>query len=190
MVGSARKASLGSADRSGVGKTLAGIASSLAIWLGVVAVFYPPILAIQLWDPLDNSLYWVGLAVGCAVAGLLFGVPIRGRRDGSWRLLGLLAPLWTIFFVVGANVWFDRSPAMPHASRYLGRTHPSKGPGAYRLASWRRPGTEEQIFGNDMTLATALWRALGAGDAGTPVVVTTHAGALGWEWIADIARAP
>lgn len=177
-----------------VRKTAASVGFSLAIWLVMVAIFYPPILAAQLWDPLDNSLYWVGLGVGCAVAGITLGAPIPRRWDGSWRLLGFVAPLWMVFLVVGGNVWFDRSPAVPHVSRYLGVTHPSKGPGAFRLSSWRKAGTEEQLFANDLRLAGALGRALGplgsGAKEGTPLVVTTRAGALGWEWIADFGPAP
>jgi hypothetical protein len=123
--------------KSGIVKVALVVAQILGTYLMLVAIVCPPILAAELWDPLDNSLYWAGFGVGCAACALTFGVPIRGRRDQTWRLLGCLAPPWTIFFAAGANAWFDRSPAVPHASRYLGRAPSSKRAGAYRVA-WLR----------------------------------------------------
>jgi len=176
------------ASRNVVVKILLGIANPLLVSLMMVALLYPPFLAEDFWDPLDNTLYWAGFGIGCALAAVLM-VPIRWGRDGNWRLLGFFAPTWMSFFAVGANVWFDRSPAVLHGSRYVGHTYTSKGRGSFRLASWRKPGAEERIVGNSPAVSVALGSAL-AGNAavGTPVVVTTHAGALGWEWVALVRK--
>ncbi len=160
---------------------------SLVVWLVMTLFVGPLLLAWNLWDPLDYSPYFVCLAGGAAVA---FGV---------WRLDKLLPstvppgflrlavicwlPCLAVGVGLGTNMLLDGSPAATHAAVFLGYHHPQKGPRRVRFASWRKPGTEERLTCN-AGRSRVVCLNLKPGD---PVTVTTHSGALGWEWVERVA---
>ncbi|HEX3777858.1 MAG TPA: hypothetical protein VHV51_25495 [Polyangiaceae bacterium] len=165
-------------------------ANSLVVWALLMVFVLPPVLAWNLWDPLDTSPYLICFVfgVGCSfVAWRVWQLPRFKDRKSS---MGVYVLLWAPFLAVGvglgSNVVFDRSPSARHDTTFLGFIRYTKQPMRARLASWRKPGTDERFK------CTPFGRAICFElNGGEPVTVITHHGALGWEWIADVAvRAP
>jgi hypothetical protein len=83
------------------------------------------------------------------------------------------------------NRLLDSSPPMENASALIAVERSGKGGQVFVLRSWREGRAAERIH-----RALLVESALHAGiPAGTPLVVTTRAGALGWEWVERIAVA-
>jgi hypothetical protein len=158
---------------------------SLAIWLSMVLLISPLLLAWDLWDPLDTLPYLICFAFGSLIT-LSWYVFVRLTHSSFRSCLLLLfvvwAPVWMIGVGLGSNVLLDRSPRMRHETTFLGYAYPTKGPSHARFDSWRKPGTVE-------TFTCTMLR----GDhcftmpKGQRVVVISGRGALGWEWIDDFA---
>ena len=165
-----------------------GLGYSLGVWLLMTLYAAPWLLAWNLWDPLDFLPYLECFAVGGAVSLVVWRLsrllpPAAGH--GSLQL-GIIcwAPCLAIGVGLGANVLFDRSLAVTHATVFLGHQNAHKGPSHVRFASWRKSGTEERLTCM-MARSPSLCPDMQPGD---PAAVTTHRGALGWEWVEQVAR--
>lgn len=159
---------------------------SVVVWLVMVLYVAPLLVAWSVWDTLDQLPYWLCLLVGVVVSVVAWQVA-KWRAGpaplGMWRLGAIgWAPCVAVAAGLGGNVLFDSSPAVAHEVEFLGYHSGQKGPTRAHFASWRTPGEKEQVACN-------FWRQseiclpLKSGDK---VVVTTHAGALGWEWIEGV----
>lgn len=156
---------------------------SLVVWLMLVIYVAPPLLAWNLWDPLDTLPYWLCLAVGAGATGVGFRLWPAGRPSFvRVFLLAWAAPLAVAVGLAG-NVLLDNSPPLPHATRFLGLGSRHKGPSQARFASWREPGGEERVTCS----AWRMDRFCYGREPNSAVVVTTRRGTFGWEWIESVA---
>jgi len=171
----------------GLGQVLVGLLLAFA-WAA------PMILARSLADTLDRAPYLISLAIGLGAA-ILLGVArwpeLRGARatrvGASATLLAILfLPTWAIAVGLGANRLFDRSTSVAHACRVLEWQHPAKGSARCLVSSWRDRPTEAVSAALLGDAATDDGRFPRACTPGRSIVVSTRAGALGWEWIADV----
>ena len=160
---------------------------SLVVWLVMVLYVAPLLVAWNLWDPLDSLPYVLCLLVGItlAIVGWQLAKWRAGQQPiGMWRLGAIgWAPCVAVAAGLGANVLLDSSPAVAHEVLFLGYHSGQKGPTRAHFASWRASGEKEQVtcsFWRGQELCLPL-------QSGDKVVVTTHAGALGWEWIESVA---
>lgn len=160
---------------------------SLVVWLVMTLFAAPVLLAWNLWDPLDYLPYFVCLGVGVTVAIGAWRINEQLPSAAAHGFLRLAVICWLPCLAVGvglaANTLLDRSPAATHAAVFLGYHHPQKGQSRVRFASWRKSGTEERLTcsaGRSQAVCLNL-------KPGDPVTVTTHSGALGWEWVAHVA---
>ena len=158
----------------------------IVVWALTTTFVAPLLVAWQRWDPLDTLPYLLCLGAGlaCSVAVYhLWQLPMFRERRSS---LGVLFVVWAPFLAVGiglgSNVVFDRSAPVRHDTIFLGYVSEQKGPIRESFASWRKPGAKEKLKCTTFARASCV-------DAkpGQRVTVTTHHGALGWEWIADLA---
>jgi hypothetical protein len=171
--------------KEGATKTKWAWTYSLVVWLAMVLYFAPLLVANNLWDPLDVLPYWLCLGVGVAGAGLGFRL-WRDPRPNPLRLCVLAwTPMLAIALGLGVNVLLDRSLAVPHPTRFLGFASRQKGPTQARFASWRDAAGEERISCSPLR-STTFCSGL---EPQRSVIVTTHRGALGWEWIESIEPA-
>jgi hypothetical protein len=161
-------------------------AYSVVVWLVMVLYVAPLLIAWNLWDTLDELPYLVCLLVGGVLSAVGWQVA-KWRAGhaplGMWRLGAIgWAPCVAVAAGLGGNALLDSSPAVAHEVLFLGYHSGQKGPTRAHFASWRTPGDKEKVACN-------FWRQseiclpLKSGDK---VVVTTHAGALGWEWIEGV----
>jgi hypothetical protein len=144
--------------------------------------------------PLDGSATLVGIGAGLGL-WVLFAIAlvrvVRGKSDSLRRagLMGLptlfLIPMATLSALVWANRELDTSPLVDHPTT-ITRTWSTrqKSTTYYHLdvASWR-PG--ERVQSLNVSPAFYSRSKLGSG-----IVVTTHAGKLGWEWVDSFRLLP
>ena len=158
---------------------------SLKVWLVMTVYAAPLLLAWTLWSPLDSLPYGICLAIGGALS---FGVWRVGKTSSDVRRrqirLGIICwlPCLAIGVGLGANLLFDASPGVAHDTFFVRHESAHKGPSHVRLSSWREIKAEERV-------TCTGWRSERLCPylpAGTPVVVTTHRGALGWEWVESV----
>jgi hypothetical protein len=183
----APRASRGTLGRVNAGASKANWGYSLLIWLVMVLYVAPLLVAWNLWDTLDALPYLLCLVVGAGCSWVAWRLR---RRRASTAPLGVLgfaliawAPCLGVAVGLGANQMLDHSPAIAHDASFLGYRRAHKGPDHARFSSWREPGGEER-------LTCSSWRQAelcGPLKVGAQVVVTTHGGALGWEWVERIA---
>lgn len=158
---------------------------SIVVWLALVLYVAPLLVANNLWDPLDMLPYWLCLGAGVGGAGLGFRL-WRDHRPNPIRLFVLAwTPMLAIGLGLGANVFLDRSLPVRHTTRFLGFSSRQKGPTQARFVSWREAGSEERVTCSALRSATFCSGL----EPQRAVVVTTHRGALGWEWIEAIEPA-
>jgi hypothetical protein len=160
--------------------------SWLVLWVMTLLVFVPRFAWWHRWDPLDTYPDFLCLGAGALASVAVWRVwalpRFRERKSCLLVLLPLWLPMLAIGVGLGSNVVLDRSPAVRHDTTFLGYDSPLKGSRRARLASWRKSGAEETFtcdgFRSDLCFVMAR---------GQRVTVITHRGALGWEWIADLA---
>ena len=117
------------------------------------------------------------------VAALLFairGETTKSRAARFFSVLGIGAPFATMFLFGHLCTWnalLDDSPPIEHRVDVLDAGRKARGQRRLEVPSWRAPGERE-----------VLWISVGVADSPT-LIVTTRAGALGYEWIDDV-RAP
>lgn len=124
-----------------------------------------------------GALVWVLLVLVAAAFH-------RGGPDSLLRviiaaLMNLWLPFLTFFFLRSANVRLDESQAVAHAATVsrLWTTTTKEGPRCWvALTSWR---TGEDVV--ELDPPCLITNELRPGDQAT---VITHAGKLGWEWVA------
>ncbi len=162
---------------------------------GVVAGVGLLMLAVQVgWSPpIDQAgalAFGLGGGLAVAVAVVLAGVAAwRGQSDGLRRVAavavaGLLAgPVSGYAAVCWANQQLDTSPAVDHATKVTDKWVAERRGARSRIevASWR-PGEPGVVVAVTPALVGRVMR-------GDTVVVVSHAGRLGWEWV-DGCRLP
>jgi len=160
---------------------------SVVVWLVMVLYAVPLLVAWNLWDPLDHLPYVLCSSGGVGLSFVAWKVAKRqvGEKPlGSLRLGAIgWAPCVAVALGLGGNVLLDSSPAVAHETVFLGYHSGQKGPTRARYASWREASNDERVtctFWRGQQLCLPL-------KAGDKVVVTTHRGALGWEWIESVA---
>jgi hypothetical protein len=137
----------------------------------------------------------------CLAAGLVVAAFLAYRRwraprgeplpPGSSRRLvravlrSVGPPCWALALGLFGNRLLDNAPPVEQPSRLLRVTRPSKGPDRYYVASWR-PGRQAELL---LRPGLRLEGVHGATPPGTPLVVVTHPGAFGWEWVGAVRRA-
>lgn len=164
-----------------------GFGYSIVVWLVMVLYLAPLLVAWGLWDTLDQLPYFLCLLAGIALSVVGWQVAkwrASPQPVGMWRLGAIgWAPCLAVALGLGCNVLLDSSPAVSHEVLFLGYHSGQKGPTRAHFGSWRVPGDKEQVSCNfwrqhEICLPLQL---------GAKVVVTTHEGALGWEWIESVA---
>jgi len=150
-------------------------------------IFTIMLLPFRVPAPLGDSVLYAGIGGGLALWALaMTGVVrfLRGRSDSLRRIgavfiatLGLL-PWGTYEALCGANRTLDPSPAIGHPTSIVRVwTSRSKSNTYFHVdvASWR---PDEAIVSLNVSSAFAQRAAVGR-----KIVVTTHAGKFGWEWV-------
>jgi hypothetical protein len=168
-----------------VGKRRAAWPPVVALMLGATS----PVLFLGIAGnaPIDHTPRRIGILGGLALWALLtllLGRLMRGRSDSLRRValfsFGLLIAV--PFGLYGAIAWtnrsLDTSPAVDHTTtitRVWSERHKNSTSFYVEVASWR-PGEETVQLSVSSTFASNANPGLG-------IVVTTHAGHLGWEWV-------
>lgn len=178
----------------------------------------PVFLAKQFADPIDLRPYFEGFGAGLVLGvALSRGLVILARRGfpgltsvrvGPWVLaIIVLAPTWTVGGALGINRGLDHSAATNHETRTLAWEVPTKSRARCRVTSWR--GHASEVVSDNLVMAAEAttperpvsqapatngitkphWPYPRACVPGTPLIVASHPGALGWEWIESV-RAP
>lgn len=158
---------------------------SLMVWLVMLVYAAPLLLAWTMWGPLDTLPYWICFVVGASLSLAVwrFSKPPSDARQRQVRL-GTICwlPCLAISVGLGSNMLLDGTPGVAHDSFFVRHDSRGKGPPHVRLASWREVKAEER-------LTCTSWRREDLCPplrSGAPVVVTTHEGALGWEWVEKV----
>lgn len=167
------------------------------VWISAAGLFLATGLALTLFGSIRIVRPpWIAAGVLCVVVILAIAIPLgrawskEGTRAGKpvraflhALLPAALAGMMTSWIVVrgylpAINAWFDDSPAEQHRVNVQ-----SFGSGKMRryihVDSWR--GNESEF----VQVSTDLARA-----RPPQVVVTTRAGALGFEWVVEVVAAP
>jgi len=175
---------------SGLGQVLIGLLLLFA-WAA------PVILAKLFADTLDRAPYLISLSAGIGAAVLLAvarwpsirGALSSGGSAGAGTTALLLAvtfcPTWAVGIALGANRAFDRSSPVARECRVLEWQRPAKGRARCLVTSWRGQPAESLSD----TLLQGGAREGEAGIVCTPgqtLLVSTRAGWLGWQWIAEV----
>lgn len=134
----------------------------------VLLIFLPSGEHVRWWG------FWLGLTVGAVYWWLTVRILTRALRHWEHKglLLAILLPyqLWTgCAFVSFCNRGLDSSAATPHMITVLKHEKRTKGNDQLVVQHWREG---EAPFGIE-----------GYHDAGTVLLVQTHEGAWGLEWI-------
>jgi hypothetical protein len=164
--------------------------------LGLVfgAMAMPIMLGLAGHAPLDVAAKTTGIGGGFALWALVVAalvVTLRGRSD-SLRRIALLSfaalfavPAGVYAGLVGANRGLDASPAVDHPTTVT-QVWTSRGKNTtyfhVAVASWR---PEERTVSLDVS--QGFYSKV---KAGSRMVVTTHEGRLGWEWVDTFRVAP
>ena len=172
----------------------------------------PLFLPMQLADPIDNLPYFecfgAGIFLGVALPrGLVVlarkGVPgLTSFRVWDWVPMTIMCtvfmPPWAVFLGLGANRWLDHSLATEHLTQTRAWELSAKARARCRVTSWRGRASEEVtdqfISAAEATsperevpgrhgAAQTFWIYPRACVPLTPLIVASHPGALGWEWI-------
>jgi hypothetical protein len=158
---------------------------SLMVWLVMVVYAAPLLLAWTMWAPLDTLPYWICLAAGAASAlgAWRFSKPPSDARQRQVRL-GVICwlPCLAIGVGLGSNRLLDSTPGVAHDAFIVRYDAAQKGPPHLRLSSWREAQSEERLTCTS-SRREDICPSL---RPGAPVVVTTHEGALGWEWVEKV----
>ncbi len=175
---------------SGLGQVFTGVVL-VALWAA------PLVLARLRADTLDRAPYAISLAAGVGVAVLLGALrwpALRGalaggggaRAGATLTVIALgFCPPWAVGVGLGVNRLLDRSPPTTHVCRVLQWQPRAKGPARCRVSSWRDREAE-------VLTAAQVQSAADEGPVparcvpGRSLQVTTRAGALGWEWVAEV----
>jgi hypothetical protein len=171
---------------------------ALALVLVLVALFgsvlgIPALmLSLWLWNPAGDEPFPVGFLLGFVlwfVSVPLVFLAVR-RRSTSLRDFGMYAgfsllavPLWTMAMLLAVNGAFDTSPPVAHdqvvVSRWLSR---GKSTNYYVRMTPVAAGDH----GYQLRIDRNTYQSLGEG---ARAVVTTRAGALGYEWLISVRPA-
>lgn len=95
----------------------------------------------------------------------------------------LLLPSWISSALICANRFLDSSPALENHSRFLHIERRHKGPDRVIIKSWK-DSSSTIWFSINSSLNLRFALTLERGD---PLIIKTHRGILGWEWIESIA---
>jgi hypothetical protein len=170
--------------------------SQVGVVVTMVVLFlaWPFAMGLMGRGPIDRGATLVGLAGGLALWAVLtfaLAMVVRGKSD-SLRRLGMLAgpsllciPMTTYGAVVWANRELDTSPPVDHPTTVQRMwTSRPKNTTYYHLdvASWR-PGEVTQSLNVSPAFYSRSKQGMG-------IVVTTHAGKLGWEWVDTFRLTP
>jgi len=161
------------------------VAALLAVTALITVV---PVFALTSAAPsLDGSSTLVGIGGGLALWVLVTLAAARGLRGRSTSLAEIvfvavvalfLVPPSTYWAVCWANRELDTSPAVDHRTR-ITRSWTTRNKSSYgyhvEVTSWR-PGHATEELGVPSSFAAGATEGRG-------LVVTTHAGRLGWEWV-------
>ncbi|MEP7119981.1 MAG: hypothetical protein ABJE95_03680 [Byssovorax sp.] len=172
-------------------RSFAGMLPGIAL-IGLFGSWPLYYAAHALWEPLRSDLYSSsvlgGIALWLVSLPILFFV-LRGRsvslRDLMICTLALAVglPLGGTDLMMTLNGLLDRSAPVIHETRVT-RLHKvsGKSPSYYvTVPSWQ-PDEET----TEISIGSTLYSTLAEG---TPIVVRTHPGALGWEWLVDVSSA-
>ncbi len=173
----------GALPRLGPGRAARSPVASAVVFVGVstvvaVAIVLFPVYAIIHADPPIDASATVA-AVGCGVALWILATlgaarVVRGRTTSLAKVVAFAATSLFVFppggywAVCWANRALDTSPAVDHATTVT-RSHGYH----FEVASWR-PGHAPVELTQSLAVPVTIGRRL---------VVTTHAGKLGWEWV-------
>lgn len=134
-------------------------------------------------------------------------------RIQNWALVAVaFAPPWTVALGLGANRWLDHSPALEHVTRVLAWEVHVKSRARCRVTSWR--GLDSEVVTDDLVASAGGTTPVGFAGAvtsegwvrvraapdskmvdwnypracvpKTSLVIASHSGTLGWEWIEKI----
>lgn len=158
-----------------------------AFYLGPILGMIGVLFNMVTYNPLDNAiLYWIG-ATPCLIGWMVI-INARKRKKNApalvsaakWLSLGSLC----IPLVLLANGALDHSPIERH-QQIVTRTileHGRHGSTYYYLevSSWRRGRTHEKVMVSERKYLDST--------VGDPVVVETHAGALGIPLLVSVHR--
>lgn len=152
---------------------------------GALAILVAGLAIKNAQPPLETMAIVVGLACGLFVASLatLAGARVLRGRSSSLERIKNVAVISAVFFPAGgswfacwANRAFDTSPAVNHSTRITSLAVRKNGRTSHAVvASWRQDVETESL-----TLSPAL---VAEATPGRGVVVTTHKGRFGWEWV-------
>ncbi len=164
---------------------------SIVVWVALVVAMLPALPAWVLFAPLDASLFAVAAALGMAVVHPL--LVWRRRRGPRTRRLHpaaqfapwVAAPFWGIGVIVSANVILDAGPRARHPTEFVELRKCTKHRSCAVFRSWRSAGGEESVR---LEGVRAFEPSLYGLPPGSPVVVVTAPGALGWEHIVGVER--
>jgi hypothetical protein len=147
----------------------------------------PMLLGLSANKTLDKGPALLGLSGGLAfwvLAEAMLWVTLRGKSDGLRRFVLLsftalfVLPTGLFAGLVWTNRWLDASPGADHTTTVT-RVWTSRGKNTtyfhVDVASWR-PGESTLTLNVSQGFSSTL-------KAGSKMVVTTHAGELGWEWV-------
>ncbi len=165
----------------------------LAILAGLLGAAGVMVTIRDAYPPVTGDVYLLAVPVGASlvvVALLLLALAVRGRST-SFRVFVMVGalivyavPCYTVGAFLGINGAGDISKPALRPSRVVDRwATTGKNAGRHlRLAGLRRGDAPFEL-----EVDASTYDKLAAGNA---VVVTTGAGALGWEWIRRIDPAP
>jgi hypothetical protein len=163
----------------------------LNVSIVIAGLAFPIVLGLGGEAPLDASAPRVGFGIGGVLwlaLMMLATAALKGHADALRRLIKLgvatlfFVPVATCSALIQANHRLDASPGSAHATTvthaWASRMRSGREEHYVDLASWRKG--QERI-----TLPVSSSFAAKVRD-GSGVVVTTHRGKLGWEWVAGI----
>jgi len=161
----------------------------LGALLGTVLAIPLAALLNWLWEPVDNDLFVAGLAAGAAVWALWLPIvffAVRGRstslRDFAISTGPSLVgwPVASVALLLFVNGALDSSPPTPH-QRVVAHRYTTKGKStSYHVVLEPTAGGGRRY---ELTVPRATYGSLREGGQ---AVVTTHAGALGYEWLESV----
>lgn len=163
--------------------------SAIAVAAVVVIAGGTLVLDYTVRQMLDVPLWPVLVVVVAVSLVVTLALCVRARLDEAGAYFGAVAFVVMVDTLVVAtalygymtafNAWFDDSPPRMHTVevRELGYRRGSKQ--TIDVDSWRTPGGRESFWAPVDRLVSKPKR----------VVVTTHAGYFGYEWISDVAPA-
>jgi hypothetical protein len=165
-----------------------------AALLAFAVAWFVGILVFSVPAPMPGPARIIGLTAGLAVALLVVGLGVRllrGRSDSFGRIGWLaftvlvLVPWGSYELACWANQDLDQSPGTDHLTKVVSVwTSKTKSRVYYHVdvASWR-PGERVLSMGVSSTFADKA-------KPGREIIVVTHEGRLGWEWISGFRLWP